>query len=161
MVTSGPFSKHLQPPNAQKHLHPPNAQIEEVGRVPIIGYVGADDRAPDFSDLDYQPGAAMDWVPRPTKGNVGPHTYALWVKGDSMTPLLAEGDIIIIDPDRQTRNGDLAVIRDKQDRAYVKAVLFRGEEVALKSYNPDTPEMVKRMDEIQFLSKVIAIVKGE
>lgn len=126
--------------------------------VPVIGLVGADPEAPDFSDMGLPPGASTDQVARPPS-TASPNAYALVVKGESMTPMLLPGDVLVVDPEKAVRNGDLAIVRDRSGGAYVKAVIRRHGLWVLKSYNTAFPEMTRRDAELRFVHKVDAILK--
>jgi len=96
--------------------------------VPLISYVqaGAWCRAID----NYIPGDAEMWLPCPSTH--GPHTYALRVRGDSMTgPYIGmktypDGSIIYVDPEKEITNG-----------CRVIAKLIDIDEVTFKEYRED------------------------
>lgn len=84
------------------------------GLVPLISWVQAGDWC-EASD-PFQPGDAERWMPCPVAH--GPHTYALRVKGDSMTAphgnsrTYPEGCMVYVDPDRGSPiNGDRVVAK--------------------------------------------------
>lgn len=88
------------------------------GHVPLISWV----RAGEWSEAHdpHEPGYAEDWLPCPKKN--GQHTYALRVRGDSMTAPFGksypDGCIIFIDPDkRNPSNGAPASLPSSRAQA--------------------------------------------
>ncbi len=79
-----------------------------TSHIPLISWV----QAGQWSDIydNFQPGDADEWIPLYGL-NVGPHSYALVVVGDSMSPTLSEGDKIIVDATRQPENGQIIIVR--------------------------------------------------
>lgn len=85
-------------------------------KIPLISWVqaGAFCESPDV----FLPGDAEDWIPCPTRH--GPSTYALAVRGDSMTsPYPGQrsypaGIIIFVDPDRVVENGSRVIAKDPE-----------------------------------------------
>lgn len=82
------------------------------GKVPLISWV----RAGEWCEAadPFQPGDAEDWLPCPA--NHSPGTFALRVRGDSMTAphgngrTYPEGCVIFVDPERKTPiNGERVV----------------------------------------------------
>lgn len=69
------------------------------------------------------------------------HKHAFWlvVAGNSMNRLFAEGTLVLIDPDEEVRNGDVAVVFVNGDDATLKRVFFEGDVIRLhpESYDPD------------------------
>lgn len=69
------------------------------------------------------------------------HRDAFWlvVAGNSMNRLFAEGTLVLIDPDEEVRNGDVAVVFVNGDDATLKRVFFEGDVIRLhpESYDPD------------------------
>ena len=69
------------------------------------------------------------------------HSGGFWliVSGNSMNRLFAEGTLVLIDPDEEVRNGDVAVVFVNGDDATLKRVYFDGETVRLhpESYDPE------------------------
>ena len=107
--------------------------------VPLISWVTAGTWA-DVSD-PFQPGEAEDWLPCPVRH--GPRTYCLRVRGDSMhnltgRPSYADGDIIFVDPDRESKAGDRVIVRlDDQQEATFKQLLIEDGRKMLKALNPE------------------------
>ncbi len=106
------------------------------GRVPLISWV----QAGQWSEVadPYAAGVAEDWIL--TGAKVGPHAYALRVRGDSMEPEFSEGDIIIVDPDIQPTNGRFVIARlDDAQEATFKQLVTDGGRQYLKPVNPRYP----------------------
>jgi len=76
--------------------------------VPIINKVAAG-YPTDFNDLDYPVGIADDYVRCPDLHD--PNAFAVRVIGDSMEPRFHEGDIVILSPAAEVRNGDDCFVR--------------------------------------------------
>jgi len=87
-----------------------------------------------------------------------PQAFALKVKGSSMSPRIEDGDIVIVSPQQEARNGDICVIRvDGEDT--LKKVKFEGSYIHLVPLNPDfEPVTVKRKD-VDFVWKVVKLIK--
>ena len=73
-----------------------------------------------------------------------PNGFWLTVSGNSMNRLFAEGTLVLIDPDEEVRNGDVAVVFVNGDDATLKRVYFDGETVRLhpESYDIDYRDRV-------------------
>ena len=77
------------------------ANPQEVGQAPLLGWTQAGDWTESITVA-----SADEWIQRPE--HAGPRTFALEVKGESMTcedgPSFPEGSIIFVDPDVEPRN---------------------------------------------------------
>jgi phage repressor protein C with HTH and peptisase S24 domain len=58
------------------------------------------------------------------------------VKGDSMEPEFAEGDIIILDPHVKPNSGDYVIIRNDEGEATLKQLKQYGQTQVLHPLNP-------------------------
>lgn len=65
--------------------------------------------------------------------------YALKITGDSMLPLLSEGDLVIVHDQDDVESGQTAVILINGEEATVKKVVKTNEGVELHSMNPYYP----------------------
>lgn len=74
------------------------------------------------------------------------HERAFWltVSGNSMNRLFPDGSLVLIDPDEEVRNGDVAVVFVNGDDATLKRVYFESESVRLhpESYDPEYRDRV-------------------
>lgn len=122
----------------------------------IISYTDAGKDAHDYNDMGYPVWSGFDTVPRPADLK-DMSAYALKVNGDSMKPMLKEGCIIVVSPETEVHNGDIAVVRDIQDNVKVKVITFKKDQIILGSFNPNySPETFKK-EEIKFIHKVVQI----
>lgn len=100
------------------------AVIPQGRRIPILSYVQAGqwremcDQATAFDGNVEYVSASVD---------IGPCGFGLWLRGDSMTPLFNEGDLVIIDPDEAPRPGDYVVATNGSNEATFKKYRARGE----------------------------------
>jgi len=116
-------------------------------RAPLISWV----QAGDWTEaVEYQEVAQFVYATRPC----GPHTFALTIHGDSMEPEFREGDIIVVDPAVQHRNGSFIVAKNGSNEATFKQLVMDGDNVFLKPLNSRYP--IKDMTGIEF--RIIGVV---
>jgi SOS-response transcriptional repressor LexA len=125
-----------------------NSNTESVswplGKVPLISNIQAGHWCEAIDN--FQPGDAEEWLPAPAKH--GPHAYALRVTGTSMEPRLREGEIVVVDPDRDPESGSIVVARMAENKEVtLKQLIREGGETYLKALNPHWPEPIIRMSE--------------
>lgn len=131
--------------------------ITKMRRVPVISWVQAGQfteckTADLFSDVD-------KWVE--TSLRIGDNSFALEVKGDSMTnpnglPTIPEGATVIVDPDVEPHHGKIVVARiDGTNEATVKKLVIDGPQKFLVPLNPRYPNI-----SINGNCLIIGVVKG-
>lgn len=110
------------------------------GEVPLISWVQAGNAAQIVDN--YQPGQGERMVPVTVP--VKQHTYALRVKGDSMTdpsgngPSFPEGTIIVVEPDMEARHRSFVVVKTAgEEEGNFKQLIIDGGDMYLKPLNPD------------------------
>ena len=87
------------------------------------------------------------------------NAFALKVDGDSMSPRIEDGDVIIVSPKREVRNGDICVIR-VNDEDTLKKVNFENGYVHLVPLNHHyDPVSVKKKD-VAFVWRVVKVIKS-
>lgn len=136
------------------------------GKVPLISWVQAGNFAAVIDNL--QPGDAEDWIS--TTVPIHKHTYALRVRGDSMTnpngePTFPHGQVIIVEPDaidapEKLIGACVIVKREADDEATFKQLVKDGGKFWLKPLNPQYPMLelkegdvlcgVVRMKEVRY-----------
>jgi len=101
-------------------------QPPEHNGVPLLGRIAAGTENEIFDDV-------YDWIPfEPTDGG---KYFALRVRGESMTPTLMDGDIIIVRSQSEVRSGDIAVVTINGNEATCKEVQVSGDGLALIGHN--------------------------
>ena len=131
--------------------------ITKMRRIPVISWVQAGQfteckAAEVFSEVD-------KWVE--TSLRIGDSSFALEVKGDSMTnpnglPTIPEGATVIVDPDAEPLNGKIVVARlDGTNEATVKKLVIDGPQKFLVHLNARYPNI-----SINGNCPIIGVVKG-
>lgn len=124
------------------------------GKVPLISWVQAGSWAA-IAD-NFQPGDAEEWVG--TTVPIHQHTFALRVRGDSMTnpagePSFPDGAVIIVEPDavnglETMLNQFVIVKRAADDEATFKRLVKDAGRYYLKPLNPQYPMLDLREDDV-------------
>jgi SOS-response transcriptional repressor LexA len=83
-------------------------------RVPVINRVAAG-YPTDFTDLDYPPSVADEYIRCPDGGD--PQAFGAHVVGDSMEPKYREGDLVIFSPNTEPHDGDDCFVRFAADNS--------------------------------------------
>jgi repressor LexA len=105
-------------------------QSVTAGRVrPVLGYVRAG--GPNLAQEEI-----LGYEPVTEKMAESGDYYFLTVRGDSMEPVLKQGDIVLVHSAAKVRNGDLAVVKVGIDEATIKKVQFKGDNILLIPFNP-------------------------
>ncbi|WP_448885120.1 LexA family protein [Citrobacter telavivensis] len=131
--------------------------ITKMRRIPVISWVQAgqftESKAAEFfSEVD-------KWVE--TSLRIGDSSFALEVKGDSMTnpyglPTIPEGATVIVDPDAEPLHGKIVVARlDGTNEATIKKLVIDGPQKFLVPLNPRYPNI-----SINGNCLIIGVVKG-
>ena len=98
-------------------------------KIPVLGYVRAGIPIEAVEDiLDYEE-ISLEMASQ------GEH-FALSIKGDSMEPRIAEGDVVIVRKQNIVENGELAVVLVNGNDATVKKFYMNDNGVTLISTNP-------------------------
>lgn len=125
------------------------------GKVPLISWVQAGHFAAAIDHL--HPGDGEEWID--TSVPIHDHTYALRVRGDSMTnpsgfgTSFPNGTIIVVEPDAigspdQMLNQFVIVKRSLDDEATFKQLVKDGGRYYLKPLNPQYPMLELREDDV-------------
>lgn len=124
-----------------------------VSKIPILGTVKAGyDWLAEENIVDYI--TLKENIP-----NVGEY-YALRITGDSMLPLLAEGDLVIVHDQDDVESGQTAVILINGEEATVKKVVKTNEGIELHAMNPYYPVKKFTFEDMQKIPvKIIGRVR--
>lgn len=85
--------------------------------------------------------------------------FALIVKGNSMSPRIENGDIVVISPHQDVRTGDICVVR-VNDEDVLKKVKIDEQYVHLIPLNPQFEPVTVRKRDVMFIWKVIRVIKN-
>ena len=88
-----------------------------------------------------------------------PTAFALEVKGNSMAPKIENGDIVVVSPQQEVRNGDICVVR-VTDEDVLKKIRFVDDDVQLIPLNPAFKTVVVRKRDVIFAWKVVKVIKN-
>ena len=97
----------------------------------------------------------VDWEEIPEDmANTG-EFFGLRIKGDSMTPRIVEGDIVIVRQQPDAESGDIVIVRINGDTATCKRLAKHTHGIRLISVNPAYPPIGFTNEEIEQLPVVI------
>jgi len=113
------------------------------GQAPLISWV----QAGKWKEIDMESLRQTDTTFYQHTANVSDESFALRVKGDSMTSFtggksIPEGSVIIVDPNMQAEHGKVVVARlEENDEATLKQLVIDGGTKYLKPFNNSYPTM--------------------
>ncbi len=105
---------------------------EVLDRYPLLGSVPAGDFREAIERATIDP--TTQWIPSPKKLPDG--GFYLRVSGSSMSPTLADGDVILVDPAAIPGHRSIVVVRNGSSEATVKRLMKDGETWVLVPDNP-------------------------
>jgi phage repressor protein C with HTH and peptisase S24 domain len=122
-------------------------------RIPLLGFAQAG-ASGYFDDAGFPVGAGWDEMSLPEIGD--PNAYGLEISGDSMEPVLRDGDVVVVSPAAPIRRGDRVVARTMADEVMAKQLARRSaKRVELKSLNPAHRDRSFDLTEIAWLHRII------
>ncbi len=131
----------------------PSGSARLPRRIPLIGFAQAG-RDGYFDDAGFPVGGSWDEMSLPEIGD--PNAYALEIHGDSMEPVLRDGDTVVVSPSAPTRRGDRVVARTNEGEVMAKQLARRSaRRIELKSLNPEHPDRSFDLAEIAWVHRII------
>lgn len=130
-------------------------------QVPVLGYIAAGEPLPDPSgDTWAQEFLEILELPRNIT-NSKKDLYALRVKGTSMIDaLIDDGDIVLIEPSREVKNGDMTVTWLKlEQEATLKRIYREGSRVRLQPANSNMQPLYTQASNVETRGKVVAVLR--
>ena len=127
-----------------------------AGTINVVGYVAAGETHIAYDDCGLPVGGSVEEpVGRPVELKDS-HAYALVVVGQSMGQIAPEGSRVVISPEATVKTRDLAIIRTKDDKVYIKEIRFHEGDLILVSGNmAEYPDMHIKKDDISFMHNVV------
>ena len=122
-------------------------------RVPLLGLAQAGGDG-FFDDAGFPVGGGWDEMSLPEIGD--PHAYALEIAGDSMEPVLRDGDMVVVSPAAPIRRGDRVVARTNAGEVMAKQLARRSaRRIELKSLNPAHRDRSFDLSEVAWIHRII------
>ncbi|MFL1463135.1 helix-turn-helix transcriptional regulator [Roseococcus sp. DSY-14] len=132
---------------------PRNAPRGVQRRVPLIGLAQAGGEG-FFDDAGFPVGAGWDEISLPDIPD--PNAYALEISGDSMEPVLRDGDVVIISPAAPIRRGDRVVVRTRLGEVMAKELRrMSARRIELASLNPAYPAYAFELEDVQWMHRIL------
>ena len=128
----------------------------EIEKIPVLGLVKAGLPSEAIEDVIDWEEIPRDWL----RG--GKEYFALEISGDSMTPRMEEGDVIIVQKQQWCNSGDIMVVRVNGEEATVKKVIKQESGIMLIAFNNDYEPVFyshKQMQDlpVEYLGKVVEL----
>ena len=98
-------------------------------RIPVLGRVAAGIPIDAIEDV-------LDWEEIPEMMAATGEFFGLKIKGDSMQPRIAEGDVVIVRSQPDAESGDVVVVQVNGDHATCKRLMKHETGISLISFNP-------------------------
>jgi SOS-response transcriptional repressor LexA len=127
----------------------------DIRQVPIVSWAQAGDLVA-YADMD------AAWHEFTATTCRDENCFAVTVSGDSMEPKYSAGDIAIVMPNVEPRNGCLVVSKLKNEGVFFKLFHQSGDnrKFRLSSYNPVYPVMECRRDDFVWIYPVYQVTKN-
>ncbi|WP_215844002.1 S24 family peptidase [Acidithiobacillus montserratensis] len=126
-----PHTELLSPPHADRVDPGPDIS----GYYPILGTVPGGDPSEIVELARQSPETEM----APSPIICSPMSFYLRVVGASMEPVILDGVLVLVDPERQYQHGSIVVTRNGDNEANVKRLMRDGGEWYLVPANPSYP----------------------
>ncbi len=85
--------------------------------------------------------------------------FALVVKGNSMSPKIENGDIVVVSPREEARSGDICVVRVNAEDV-LKKIRIDPPYIHLIPLNTDFEPLTVRQKDVSFVGKVVKVIKN-
>lgn len=119
-----------------------------VEPVPVLGYIPAG--FPEEIPED----AIIEWVhlPELPKG-----CFVLKAKGDSMTPVIKEGDYLVIKPTYEAFSGNIVICQNEWGENTIKRLKRKGNKYYLVPENPEYPTLEFDPEKHKIIGRVLTV----
>jgi repressor LexA len=126
-------------------------RIEQGVRIPVVGTVpcGIPTEAIEMMDAD-------DWEEISEQMSRSGRFFGLKVQGDSMTPRIMEGDVVIVRQQSSAESGDVVIVKVNGEEATCKKLVKHEHGISLVPYNSAYEPMYFSHEEI--INKPVNII---
>ena len=87
--------------------------------------------------------------------------FYLSVKGNSMSPHINNGDLVLVKKQEMVESGDVAVVVVDREEGMLKKVMITDDAVKLISFNPYYPELTFEKDEISRVNIIGKVIESK
>lgn len=124
-------------------------------KIPIVGNTqGGPDK--EWNEIDI--GGCYEYVNFPIQSN---KYYALKVVGDSMSPRVLEGEVVIVDPVSIPQTGEDVVVKMRDGETMIKTLAsIRDNQIFLDSTNSSYKRIIKCKTELLYMHAVVAVARS-
>lgn len=131
-----------------------NAACKGV-RIPVLGQVAAGIPIDAIENI-------LDWEEIPASMAATGEYFGLKIKGDSMLPIIEDGDVVIVRHQSQVENGEIAIVLVNGDEATAKKIKHTDTGLMLIPNNPAFEPMFFSKEEIankpvQIIGRVVEL----
>jgi len=130
--------------------------FRKVRRIPVISYTAAGE--PTVYEDMYPVGYSDEFIE--FSDITDEHAFALRIRGDSMEPLLCEGDIVVVSPASEVRGGKPVVIKTSDGEVTCKIYTESGDSVVLSAVNPRYPPQVYKKSDVVWVYPVVRSIRN-
>lgn len=117
-------------------------------RVPVLGCVAAGVPRDAIEDI-------LDWEDISPEMALNGEYFALRIKGDSMSPRMVPGDVVIVRQQPDAENGDIVIVQINGECATCKKLMKHADGISLISFNPAYEPITYSNEQIASLPVVI------
>ena len=125
--------------------------LDNRNRIPVLGRVAAGipidaiEEVIDYEEIDDKLASTGEF-------------FGLKIKGDSMTPRICDGDVVIVRKQEVADSGDIVIATINGDDAVCKRLLIYGTAILLRSNNPIYEDIdVTGREDFKIVGKVIEL----
>lgn len=130
--------------------------FRKLRRIPVISYTAAGE--PTVYEDMYPVGYADEFLEFSDINDE--NAFALRIRGDSMEPVLYEGDIVVVCPSWEVKDGRPVVVKTSDGEVTCKIYTKTGDSVVLSALNPRYPPKVYSKDEIVWVYPVVRSIRN-
>lgn len=134
---------------AKKQLEQQNNIVKFPKKIPLVGKVAANPSILEYGDVNVEQGS-FEHIPEGAD-------CAILIQGDSMEPLIKDGEIVFYRRQEDIENGEIAIVEINGDGVTCKKVYFNVEEetIILKSINEKYQDREISDEDIRIVGKVL------
>lgn len=135
---------------------PPPSKLhrEEGVRIPILASVKAG--IPENMILEFEPDSPDSWEEITEDEAMQGEYFAFRIRGNSMTPIIRHGDVVIVRMQKEFEDGDVVIAAVNGDEVVCKRLEYRENGIALRSDNPEYQPLIFTQEEVE--SQVVKLI---